>query len=114
MKSIQLAWRPGTARFEATGRSGTRIAFEAPGEPAEILVVDDNPVNRMLMKAYLEKLGCACFTANDGHEAVDFLAGHEVWAVFMDCQMPVMDGFEATAEIRRREDQSHHTPGQRD
>ena len=41
MKSIQLAWRPGTARFEATGRSGTGIAFEAPGEPAEILLTPD-------------------------------------------------------------------------
>lgn len=36
MKSIQLAWRPGTARFEAVGHSGTGIAFEAPGEPDEV------------------------------------------------------------------------------
>jgi len=36
MKSIQLAWHPGTARFEATGHSGARITFEAPGEPGEI------------------------------------------------------------------------------
>ncbi len=36
MKSIQLAWRPGTARFEATGRSGARRVFDAPGEPAEL------------------------------------------------------------------------------
>jgi len=36
MKSIQLAWHPGTARFEAAGRSGARVAFEAPGEPEEI------------------------------------------------------------------------------
>lgn len=42
MKSIQLAWRPGTARFEASGRSGARIAFEAPGEPGEI-ALDDGP-----------------------------------------------------------------------
>jgi putative redox protein len=36
MKSIQLAWRPGTARFEASGRSGVRMTLEAPGEPAEV------------------------------------------------------------------------------
>lgn len=42
MKSIQLAWHPGTARFEATGHSGARIAFEAPGEPSEI-ALDDGP-----------------------------------------------------------------------
>jgi putative redox protein len=42
MKSIQLAWRPGTARFDASGRSGARVAFEAPGEPGEI-PLDDGP-----------------------------------------------------------------------
>jgi putative redox protein len=42
MKSIQLAWHPGTARFEAAGHSGARITFEAPGEPDEI-PLDDGP-----------------------------------------------------------------------
>lgn len=42
MKSIQLAWRPGTARFEAAGHSGTRIAFEAPAEP-EGALLDGGP-----------------------------------------------------------------------
>ena len=42
MKSIQLAWHPGTARFEATGHSGSRIAFEAPGEPGTV-PLDDGP-----------------------------------------------------------------------
>jgi putative redox protein len=45
MKSIQLAWRPGTARFEATGRGGARVRFEAPGEPPEIRL-DDGPHGR--------------------------------------------------------------------
>jgi signal transduction histidine kinase/CheY-like chemotaxis protein len=80
-----------------------------PGETAEILVVDDNPVNLRVMQAYLEKLGCTCFTAQNGREAVNFLDGSEVWAVFMDCQMPVLDGFEATAEIRRREGAARRT-----
>jgi len=81
----------------------------APAAPAEILVVDDNVVNLQVMKAYLKKLGCVCFSAQNGQEAVDFLAGHQVAGVFMDCQMPVMDGFEATAEIRRREGQGPRT-----
>jgi CheY-like chemotaxis protein len=79
-------------------------------EPATILVVDDNPVNLLVMKTFLKKLGCTCFTATNGQEAVDFLAGREVWGVFMDCQMPVMDGFGATAEIRQREGEARHTP----
>lgn len=40
MKSIQLAWRPGTARFEASGRTGARVVFEAPGEPADVTLDD--------------------------------------------------------------------------
>ncbi len=42
MKSIQLGWRPGTARFEASGRSGTRVVFEAPDEPDDV-ALDDGP-----------------------------------------------------------------------
>jgi signal transduction histidine kinase/CheY-like chemotaxis protein len=72
-------------------------------EPFTALVVDDNPVNRKVMQGFLKKLGWNCFTANDGREAVEFLDGRDVEIVFMDCQMPIMDGFEATAEIRRRE-----------
>jgi two-component system, chemotaxis family, sensor kinase Cph1 len=78
-------------------------------ERASVLVVDDNPVNLRVMQAYLEKLGCACLKAQNGREAVDFLATTEVLAVFMDCQMPVLDGYEATAEIRRREGDNRHT-----
>jgi putative redox protein len=65
MKSIQLAWRPGTARFEATGRSGTRISFEAPGEPAEI-PLDGGPHGPEAGPSPAELLlvagaGCACW-----------------------------------------------------
>jgi putative redox protein len=42
MKSIQLGWRPGTARFEASGRSGASVVFEAPGEPDD-MTLDDGP-----------------------------------------------------------------------
>jgi putative redox protein len=65
MKSIQLAWQPGTARFEATGRSGAPIVFEAPGEPAEI-PLDDGPHGREAGPSPAELLlvagaGCACW-----------------------------------------------------
>jgi signal transduction histidine kinase/CheY-like chemotaxis protein len=75
-----------------------------------ILVVDDNLTNRLLIERVLAKLGCECLSATNGREAVDTLGNHWVAAVFMDCQMPVMDGFEATAEIRRIEGASRHTP----
>ena len=70
---------------------------------ARILLVEDNPVNQELALHMLEFLGCRCTVANDGREALDAL-GRDVYdVVLMDCQMPAMDGFEATAAIRVRE-----------
>jgi len=76
----------------------------------EILVVDDHPMNLKLMQGFIQKLGCTCLIARNGREAVDIWASRPLSAVFMDCQMPVMDGFEATAEIRRLEGATRHTP----
>jgi signal transduction histidine kinase/ActR/RegA family two-component response regulator len=67
-----------------------------------VLVVDDNAVNRRVLQSLLEKLGCAVDTANDGSQAVDAALGQTYAAILMDCQMPVMNGYDATAEIRRR------------
>jgi signal transduction histidine kinase/CheY-like chemotaxis protein len=75
-----------------------------------ILVVDDHPMNLKLMQGFILKLGCTCLIARNGREAVDIWASQKVSAVFMDCQMPVMDGFDATAEIRRLEGTARHTP----
>ena len=76
----------------------------------EILVVDDHPMNLKLMQGFIQKLGCTCLIARNGREAIEAWASRPVTAVFMDCQMPVMDGFEATAEIRRLEGGTRHTP----
>ena len=74
--------------------------FRAPD--AHVLVVDDNAVNRAVIVGFLEEYGCRVSEAADGSEAVDRLAVDPAHLVLMDCQMPVMDGFAATAEIRRR------------
>ena len=70
---------------------------------AQVLLVEDHPVNQELALAVLESLGCRTRLAQHGREALDLLAHTAFDLVLMDCQMPVMDGFEAVAEIRCRE-----------
>ncbi|MCK6486834.1 MAG: response regulator [Planctomycetes bacterium] len=68
-----------------------------------VLLAEDNPVNQKLARLMLTHLGAEVVLAGDGRTAVE-LAGRERFdLVFMDCRMPVMDGFEATAAIRARE-----------
>ncbi|MBC8055097.1 MAG: response regulator [Rhizobiales bacterium] len=68
-----------------------------------VLVVEDNDVNRMIAREVLQSLGLSVIEAGDGREALQQLALHSVDVVLMDCQMPVMDGYAATQEIRKRE-----------
>jgi CheY-like chemotaxis protein len=65
-----------------------------------ILVVDDNEVNQKVASQMLRRLGFGCEIATNGQQAVDAIQRTPFDIVFMDCQMPVMDGFEATARVR--------------
>jgi signal transduction histidine kinase/CheY-like chemotaxis protein/HPt (histidine-containing phosphotransfer) domain-containing protein len=73
---------------------------------ARVLLVEDNPVNLEVAVGILESFGCKVETATNGLEALDHYANGEYGLIFMDCQMPEMDGFEATAEIRKQEAKS--------
>lgn len=76
----------------------------AGSEPPLALVVEDNLVNQKVLQKMLERCGCRVQMTNHGQEALAFCTTTTPDIVFMDCQMPVMDGFEATRELRKRFD----------
>jgi signal transduction histidine kinase/CheY-like chemotaxis protein len=81
--------------------SGHEVALVHAGP---ILVVDDNEINRFVATEMLEEMGYEVEMAENGAEAVERVKRKEFVVVLMDCQMPVMDGYAATREIRRIEE----------
>ncbi len=75
----------------------------APQAPLHVLIVEDNLVNQRLVVRLLQKRGHAAKVAGDGREAMAALETEKFDLVFMDVQMPVMDGYETTAMIREKE-----------
>jgi signal transduction histidine kinase/ActR/RegA family two-component response regulator len=78
-----------------------RLDTQSPLRRGRVLLVEDNPVNQLVAKGMLGKLGCEVTTAAHGGEALDQLEQREFDLVLMDCNMPVMDGYEASRQIRR-------------
>ena len=74
-------------------------ATTAPRQ-ARVLVAEDNPVNQLVVRAMLERLGMSVLVVQDGAQAVAEVQTHAIELVLMDCQMPIMDGYDATMAIR--------------
>ena len=80
------------------------------GLRGRVLVAEDSAVNQEVAAATLRKLGWKVDVVSDGHAACEATLAHTYDVVLMDCQMPGLDGFEATKAIRRRESGSKHLP----
>jgi len=96
-----------TAALQTSEKGNTARYDLFPG--SKVLVVEDMKVNLMLITRLLEKHGCAVSSAANGKEAVEAVRNDKFDIVFMDCQMPEMDGFEATGIIRENEGKTRHT-----
>ena len=91
-------------RQAIVGADDTAMGVRPGSFTGRILVVDDNATNRLVLKAMLNKPGVRCDFVEDGQQAVDAITrGMAPDLVLMDCQMPVMDGYQATLQIRRWE-----------
>jgi len=86
----------------ASKREETLLAHQARLRGAHLLLAEDNAINREIALAILTRAGVRVSVARDGQEALDMLAAQPFDGVLMDCQMPVLDGYAATREIRRQ------------
>jgi two-component system, sensor histidine kinase and response regulator len=89
------------------------MARPEPGSRGRVLLVEDDVLNQIVAVGILDRLGYHADVAENGREAVAAVERGAYRAVLMDCRMPEMDGYQATAEIRRREGTARLSPSSR-
>lgn len=99
-QALLLAVRRALGQVEA--ETATPASEPSHNRQARVLLVEDNAVNQLVAKGMLGKLGCDVLLAKHGAEALNLLEIHAVDLVLMDCNMPIMDGYEATRRIRQK------------
>jgi CheY-like chemotaxis protein len=107
--SVELA-APAATDLAAPRSGAERQGAPAWSRPPLVLVAEDSQINQIVATRVLERCGCAVKVVEDGAAALEALAAQRFDAVLMDCQMPLMDGYDATREFRRREQGATRTP----
>ncbi|MCG8610081.1 MAG: response regulator, partial [Pseudomonadales bacterium] len=114
--TIQIPWKKGAEILSShdsqslTPAEGVDSTDSQPETALPVLIVEDNPVNQLLLKTIVIKLGYPVETANNGGEAIEICNKLSFCCILMDCQMPIIDGFEATRTIRAHSGKNSRTP----
>jgi signal transduction histidine kinase len=100
----------GAAPLDALPAGTSQPAMPLPSQPLglHVLVVEDNPVNALVIEAQLGTMGCTCEIATDGQAALHALKARRFDAVLMDCMLPLMSGYDATTAWRSEEERLGH------
>jgi CheY-like chemotaxis protein len=109
MDFLFVPWYPTVIAIMNISLRLTRSADSLPLRKERILVADDNLVSQQFTVANLRKLGYSADVVTNGIEALNALKIKQYDVILMDCEMPGLDGYEATKEIRQQEKNGRHT-----